>query len=133
MASEEYPAGVDADAFITTALRLGKRNGVAALDTDQRLVYLISEAEVDCDINGIDTFLDHYGPSWMAEAAAAFAAVGATEIASALRVITPDTQREDPLLDRANDLITKRSGYDYEAIRQEIKRRLAKRADAGGS
>jgi hypothetical protein len=133
MEKEEQSSGIDADAFITTAISLGERNGIAALDPDQRLVFLISEAEVDCDMNGIDTFLHSYFPLWMAETADAFAAVGATEIATSLKAITSDTQHEDPALDRANELITERSGYDYEAIRKEIERRLAKRSGSNGS
>ena len=128
MAEGEQPGSVNADAFIASAIKLGERDGVAALDADQRLVYLISEAEVHCDMNGIDAFLDRYCPLWMAEAGDAFAAIGATEIAAALKKITPDTPYEDPLLHRLNDLITKRSGYDYEAISNEIERRLARRS-----
>jgi hypothetical protein len=133
MENEEQSAGLNADEFINTAIGLGARNGVAVLDPDQRLVFLISEAEVDCDMNGIDTFLNSYFPLWMAETADAFAAIGATEIAASLRAITRDTQRDDPLLDRANDLITERSGYDYEAIHREIERRLAKRFSSSES
>jgi hypothetical protein len=123
----------DPDAFINTALEVGSRalregRGIGALDADQRLVYLISEAEVLCDMEGIDSFLDRYFPQWMEETAAAFAEVGAAEIAVALRAIDADTTRDDPLLDRANDLITSRTGYGYEAIRQAVERRLAKRS-----
>ena len=96
----------DPDAFISAAIETGARDGVEALDADQRLVFLISEAEVLCDKDGIDTFLDHYRPRWLADTAAAFAAVGATEIAAALGAITLDAQPDDPLLDRANELIT---------------------------
>jgi hypothetical protein len=90
--------------------------GIGALDADQRLVYLISEPEVLCDMEGIDAFLGRYFPKWMEEASAAFAEVGATGIAVAL------------LRDRANNLITSRAGYNYEAIRQAVERRLAKRS-----
>ena len=79
-------------------------------------------------MEGIDSFLDRYFPRWMEETAAAFAEVGAAEIAVALRAIYSDTIRDDPLLDRANDLITSRTGYDYEAIRQAVERRLAKQS-----
>jgi hypothetical protein len=123
----------DLDAFINTAIEQGSRGrlegpGVGALDADQRLVFLISEAEVLCDMEGIDSFLDRYFPQWMEETAAAFAEVGAAEIAVTLRAIDADTIRDDPLLDRANDLITSRTGYDYEAICQAVERRIAKRS-----
>jgi len=123
----------DPDAFINMALEAGSRalrdrRGIGALDADQRLVYLISEAEVLCDMEGIDSFLDRYFPQWMEETAAAFAEVGAAEIAVALRAIDADTIRDDTLLDRANDLITSRTGYGYVAIRQAVERRLAKQS-----
>ena len=88
---------------------------------------LISEAEVRCDKDGIDFFLDCYRPNWIQETARAFAAVGAAEIAAALGAITLDTLPDDPLLDRANKLITSRSGYDYDAIRKVVEQRIAMR------
>ena len=118
----------DPGAFVDTAIEVGSRDGIGALDADQRLVYLISEAEVLCDINGIDNFLDLYFPQWKEETAAAFAEVGAAEIAIGLRAITAETLRDDPLLDRVNDLIRGRAGYDYETIRKVVGERLAKRS-----
>jgi hypothetical protein len=122
----------DADAFIETAIEAGSRTAeggreIGALDADQRLVYLISEAEVLCDMDGIPAFIDRYYPQWMEEAAAAFAEVGAAEIATGLRAIAADVGN-DPLLDRVNALITSRAGYDYETIRKAVERRLAKRS-----
>jgi len=114
------------DAFINTAIEVGSRDGIDALDPDQRLIYLISEAEVLCDMEGIDSFLDRYFPKWIEETAAAFAEVGAAEIAVGLRAITADTTRDHPLLDRVNDLITDRAGYDYETIRRAVEQRIAK-------
>jgi hypothetical protein len=94
------------DAFIGTAIEVASRNGIGALDANQRLVYLISEAEVLCDMEGIDAFLGRYFPKWMEEASAAFAELGATRIAVALRAITADTISDNVLRDRANNLIT---------------------------
>lgn len=117
------------DAFINTAIEAGSRDGIDALDPDQRLIYLISEAEVLCDMEGIDSFLDRYFPKWIEETAAAFAEVGAAEVAVGLRPMTADTMRgDDPLLDRVNNLITDRAGYDYETIRRAVEQRLAKRS-----
>lgn len=113
------------DEFISEAIDLGSRNGVTSLDPEQRMVFLISEAEVDCDINGIDTFLSRYSPTWLPETAAAFDAIGAVDIAAGLRAIGPETQHNGPLLDRLNELITSRAGYDYEAIRRVVEARRA--------
>jgi hypothetical protein len=118
----------DSDAFINTAIEVGSRDGIGALDADQRLVYLISEAEVFCDMEGIDAFLDRCSPQWLEETAAAFAEVGAGEIAMGLRAIATNTVRDDSLFGRVNDLITSRAGYDYETIRKAVERRLAKRS-----
>ena len=111
------------DEFIQVAIDLGARNGVASLDPDQRMVFLISEAEVDCSMNGIDTFLNRYCPDWMEETSAAFEAVGAAEIAQHLRAITAETPRDDQILDRVNELITSCTGYNYDAIRCVIEQR----------
>ena len=121
------PSDFDPDVFIEAAIDAGFRDGLEALDPDQRLVFLISQAEVLCDMEGIDSFLDYYRPRWMPETAAAFAAIGATQIAAALGAITLDTPPDDPLLDRANEFIVNRAGYDYEAIRRVIEGRLTGR------
>jgi hypothetical protein len=113
-----------ADDFITDAIDRGQRDGVTALDPDQRMVFLIAEAEADCDMNGIDTFLSRYAPDWISEAAAAFDAVGATEIAKEMRTAPLDALfTSDPRLDRLNELITDRVGYDYEAIQRVVEER----------
>lgn len=113
------------DVFIERAIDAGSRHGVAAISADQRFVFLISEAEVLCDMEGIDAFLNRYGQDWLPQTAAAFEAVGATEIAAGLRAIRPDTPRDDPVVDRVSDLIGRGAGYDFEAIRREVESRLA--------
>jgi hypothetical protein len=118
----------DADSFIGTAIEVGSRDGIGALDADQRLVFLISEAEVLCDMEGIDAFLDRYFPQWMEETAAAFAELAAAEIAVGLRGIAADKVRNDSVLGRVNELIASRAGYDYETIRKAVEQRLAKRS-----
>ena len=44
---------VGPDAFINAAIEAGFCNGVEALDANERLIFLISEAEVHCDKDGI--------------------------------------------------------------------------------
>jgi hypothetical protein len=113
-----------ADNFINDAIDCGQRNGLASLDADQRLVYLIAEAEADCDINGIDTFLDRYAPDWIAEAADAFEAVGASEIARELRIAPVDALfTGDARLTKLDDLISKRAGYGYDSIKRVVEER----------
>ena len=111
------------DAFIEDAIATGARLGLSALEADQRMVFLIAEAECLCDMECIDSFLDKYSPSWLPEAALAFEAVGAIEIAAELRAVPLDIVNDDPRLDRLNALITARAGYDYGAIKRTVARR----------
>jgi hypothetical protein len=113
--------------FIEEAIAAGERNGVATLDFDQRLAFLIAEAEADCQANGIDTFLWRYGQERLLETAEAFAAIGASEIAEVFRLLASGRTTDETLLAQVNNLITTCTGYDYQAIRRVIERRLASR------
>jgi hypothetical protein len=114
----------DPDEFIDKAIQTGSRNGIEALDADQRFVYLVSEAEVYCDMQGINGFLDRYSPRWIEETAAAFAELGASEIATTFRRIAANTTWDDQLLEHITTLIARRSGYNYDTIRRAIKTRI---------
>jgi hypothetical protein len=108
---------MDIKGFIDEALKLGSQSGLSALNPIQRKVFLISEAEVSCDMDGIDSLIDRYGASMLLEAAEAFSAVGASAIAAGLEEVahsSPSTNKE--LLDRVNTLIRNRSGYDADSI-----------------
>lgn len=101
---------------IELILNRGAERGLDSLTPVERKVFLISEAEVFCDMEGIDSFLDRYSAS-VSEAADAFAAAGAEQIAESFRAIcTRLPARPDELLDRANALVTARTGYDYGSI-----------------
>jgi hypothetical protein len=102
--------------FIESILKRGAESGIDSLSVSERKVWLISEAEVLCDMEGIDSFLDRY-ESLLPEAADAFAEAGATQIADSLRAIhTHLPSRSDELLARANALVTARAGYDYDSF-----------------
>ena len=101
---------------IELVLKRGAESGIDSLSASERKVWLISEAEVLSDMEGIDSFLDRYA-SLLPEAADAFTAVGATQIADSLRAIHAQLPaRSDELLDRANALVTTRTGYDYDSV-----------------
>lgn len=101
---------------IDSILKRGAACGLDSLAPVERKVFLISEAEVLCDMEGIDSFLDRYADSVL-EAADGFAAAGATQIAESLRAIHAQLPaRSDELLNRANSLITTRTGCDYDSI-----------------
>jgi hypothetical protein len=116
---------VTTDEFISEAIAAGHRNELSALERGQRLVYLISEAECYCDMEGIDSFFARYAPTWITETAEAFEAVGAVEIATEFRSVPLDAPVGDLRLNRLNDLITRRAGYGYEAIRRVVESRRA--------
>src|SRR5437867_12952518 len=55
----------DPGAFINTAIEVGSRDGIGALDADQRLVYLISEAEVSAIWRGSTlSWIGIFGNGW---------------------------------------------------------------------
>jgi hypothetical protein len=119
---------VDADQFILDAIERGQSSGLAQLNADERFVFLISEAEVLCDKDGIDTLLDTYPTTVIEECAAAFLEIGASEVAAAMRKVAQQPPaRNEADLDRANSLITQRAGYGYDAIRATIEPRLNSR------
>jgi hypothetical protein len=109
------------DDFIHEAIARGAREGLAGLDAASAMVFLISEAEVACDKDGIDAFIHRYGAAGLSDAARAFNAIGASLIAAALRrlaVVVPPLP--ESLLNSVNRLITDRCGYDYEAIARAV-------------
>jgi hypothetical protein len=48
---------MDSKRFIDEAITLGSQSGLSSLDPLQRKVFLISEAEVCCDMHGFDSFI----------------------------------------------------------------------------
>lgn len=102
--------------IIESILKRGAKEGIQTLSPSERKVWLISEAEVLCDMEGIDSFLNRYS-ALLLETADAFAEVGAIHIAESLRAIHNRLPaRPDELLDRANALVTARTGYNYGAV-----------------
>lgn len=111
------------DAFISLSIERGVKEGVGALSEKERVVFLISEAEVSCDMEGIDTLLDHIEEKKLFGVGEAFAAIGATEIARGLKKIEAALPfRDEEALTHANDLITSRSGYSYDAIKHYVEK-----------
>jgi hypothetical protein len=97
---------------ILSILKRGAQWGPESLTPAERKVWLISEAEVFCDMEGIPSFLDQYSDS-LPEVAEAFAEAGAIQIADSLREIHARLpERPSDLLANVNTLVTARSGYD---------------------
>jgi hypothetical protein len=117
-----------ADDFIDAAIERGQADGLATLSADERFVFLIADAEACCDIDGLDALLDRYSPDDLADCAAAFAEVGAADIAAALgQIISTLPNRNQWALGTAECLIKARAGYDCATLRAAVCRRLKKR------
>ena len=116
----------DPDAFIAAAIRRGHGDGLPSLTPAERAVFLIAEAEADCDMEGIDALFDRYGTADLLDCAGAFSAVGATAIGTALgKAVRRLPDRPEKLLDEADELIKAREGYDYESLREFAVRQFA--------
>jgi hypothetical protein len=110
---------VTTDEFITTAIARGAKEGFRALSEKQRVIFLVSEAEVLCAMEGIDTLLDWIEREELCGVSDAFAAIGAGEIATCLaRIEQALPARDDAELMHANRLITSCAGYSYETIQR---------------
>lgn len=108
--------------FISASIERGAKEGLRALSAKERVVFLVSEAEVLCDMEGIDTLVDRIESKEVFGVSEAFAAIGASEIAACLRQIEEALPlRDDDALTRGNDLIRSRAGYSYEAIKRYAK------------
>jgi hypothetical protein len=88
---------LNADEFITAAIR-----GIV-IDSDlaqlARWAFLVSEAEVDCDKDGIDSFVDRYGARGLTDLGCAYESIGAAELA----VLARRTADSIPLGVRGNN------------------------------
>ncbi len=97
---------------------------MGSLNPVEATVFAISEAEVYCDMDGIESLLDRYGIDAMERFATAFLTIGASEIAAALHAISafPLIPVPRELLSLANELVSDRKGYSYENIASFVER-----------
>jgi hypothetical protein len=114
-----------ADVFIKAAIAQGERVGAKALPALERAVFLLSELEVMCDKDGIDSFIARYDADDLTILADLYRTAGANDLANALVELAKQLPRPtESLLSRTNDLVTARSGYDYDAIADVVNRRM---------
>jgi hypothetical protein len=109
--------------FINQTIVAGERGGITTLALNQRLVWLISEAEIMTDMDGVESFLSRYA-DWLNETAIAFEDIGAVEIASELQAIITSGMMSEAQLNHLNGLINNRFGYNDDTIQQMIAKRL---------
>ena len=113
------------DEFINRAIDQGEQVGLDQLGGLERLVFLVSEVEVLCAMEGIDSFAEQRGADGLREASAAFRALGAGDLADALLECAQQPNAfSTPCFERANNLVNKHVGWDYEAIRRVVASRL---------
>jgi hypothetical protein len=84
-------------------------------NTPKSHIWVISQLECDCDINGIDAFIARYGKAGLILARDAHAAIRSESISRTLDLLINDTDNEEFLV-LCNDQITDRTGYSYESI-----------------
>lgn len=113
------------ESFISQAIEQGFELGLDSLEPVARTVFAISEAEVTCDINGIDGLFDRHGLASAATFSAAYRAIGAVEIGAAfeLAILVGDPPPEE-LLARLNGMISERRGYSYQDIVKYVERHV---------
>jgi len=117
---------MNVEQFLDAAIKQGEQAGAAALAPLERAIFLVSELEVSCDKDGIDSFLNLYGPSELDAVAEILRAAGATATPDGLtRIARALPQRDDALLRSVNDLVTGRTGYDYDSLAKVVASRVA--------
>ena len=73
---------MNAESIINQAIARGEEEGLMALAPVEQVVFAVAEAEVYCDMEGVDALLEKYGGDSVTMFAHAFVAIGANEIAA---------------------------------------------------
>lgn len=111
---------MDIAQFINQAIELGSSSGIEALAPVGADIFLISELEVSCDMNGIDTFINIHGVERLRRCAMVYRSIGALELANAILNVANSNATDESMLDVANGLVTDRAGYDYEMLEKYV-------------
>ena len=110
---------MDIESYIQNAIEIAASKGLESLDPCQKSIFYISEAEVTCNMDGIDSLIDRYGQKAMACFSTAYSQIGAHSISALFAVIaTGDIDEET--LSEINELITNREDYSYNSISKYI-------------
>jgi len=110
---------MDPEEFINTSIEKGTRVGLSLLSPLEQKIFVISELEIVCDMEGIDSFIAKFGNSGLKLAATAFHDIGADSIATLMHQLA--LQPTDNLLATSvNNLVTTRTGYDYEMLERYV-------------
>ncbi len=116
---------MNSESIINRAIAHGEGEGLMALAPIEQVVFANAEAEVYCDMEGVDSLLERYGRNHAALFARAFSAIGAGTIAQAFVAIADSSVAvEEERLARLNALITKRHEYTYENIQAFVEQSM---------
>jgi hypothetical protein len=88
-------------------------------DKLETLIFIVSEAEVCCDKDGVDSIVRPHRVPGLEQLAHAYRTIGADVLASACgAVLSAMPSPSDALLDRLNNMVCERLGYDYDSLRR---------------
>ncbi|WP_104092511.1 hypothetical protein [Arthrobacter sp. GMC3] len=116
---------MDVADLLSQVINKDTAGGIEALDPTERMVFLISEAEILADMSGVDEFLERYARRSLGTTCADFGVVGREEIAKLLGELEIAGFDVDCTLERLGSLISSRDGYTYDDVVREIERRLS--------
>jgi len=113
------------DKYIEEAVTVGDKNGIESLSELQKNIYIIAEAEISCDMDGIDSFIEKYNKKGVLEASVAYSLIGAIDIAKGLKEIAKALPNpSETVLERTNSFITERYNYSYESIKNYVAKNI---------
>lgn len=115
-----------ADEVIDAAIAHGEKVGLDGLTGLERSLFLISEVEAECAINGIESFAERRGRAGLLEAAHAFRLIGADELADALVACAERPDDSFGQFERVNTCVNDHVGWDYDAIRRMVARQVSR-------
>lgn len=109
---------MDFDTTINKIIDKGESFGLDGMIAYERIIYLISEAEVYCDMEGIDSFVDHYKEDGIKELIEGYRKIGANELSETFsNLINAEAHEKGEILDELNEMITSRKGYNSGSIK----------------
>ncbi|TLX73739.1 hypothetical protein E9993_14875 [Labilibacter sediminis] len=110
---------MDFDLLINNIVDKGESLGIDGMVGYERIIFLISEAEVYCDMEGIDSFIDNYNNENLLELVEGYKKIGALELSKGfINLINSQKEEKDAILEQLNDMITSRQGYNYDSIKE---------------
>ena len=103
--------------YINDALKRGNYLPLDHLGPKEKIIFLISEAELCCDMDGIDSLFEKYNESFYEDFRKSFSSIGASQIGQLFDDLkSANHEARETILEELNNLITSRHGYSHESI-----------------